>query len=353
MRRLVVPLIMVLTGLWTGGSAFGEDGQGPDRKRLIEEIDKRIDAKLKQFRRELMGDLKELLAGKKGGEASEKRESGKDGERTRKVETRIMKVGKSKADGEGHAELWVEENPGKSGPGRRIIEGRVDAGKPKGKIRVRIESDGKVWEKEFDAGDGHFPFEFELPGGGDMPKILKRILPHVEQFGKEFGPGMEKFGREFGKKFKDMKPEEFAKMFKGMKGPGGMPENFRKWFGGGGRMREWMKGRMERDDSEDEEECEEDGEDEEDEAWEFGVPGGGSRGMGKRFVKEFRVEPGNPPRKSAPDRGASGGRDKGRGDREIDKLSREREELERELKELRKLLERLKDRRDRGKDGDF
>ncbi len=330
MKRLLLPALFLIAGLSAGNDALGGGKEGVDKKKLVEEIDRRIDAKLRQFRRELLADIKELIAGAKKDREEEALAKKEDG-------------------GRKHAGFRVEAGPGARvevrPEGGRRVEARIEKGGPGGKARVRIERDGKVWEKDLDLEKDGEGFDFTDPRTGDRMKVLKKVIPQIEKFrpqiekfgrefgpdiekfGKEWGPQIEKFGKRFGRQFRGFDPERMEKMrgmFKGRdgfdfeqfwklieprgrrgdgdgeesEGPREMPEGFRK------RMQQGPKGE--------------------------------ERDQARRFVELRKEQP-------EKDRGAG---------RELDALKKQKDELAKELKEVKKLLEKLLRQRERGRDRD-
>jgi hypothetical protein len=289
MRRFLLPVVTVVLGVLACGPnlALASDKRGGDKERLLREIDRRMDAKFKKFRSDLMRDLKKLLAHRG------------------KVEKRVV------------AKLEV---PHKKRSGVYVLKGK---GSPR--IMLRVEKDGKefspegfTWPyKEFGKAKPFKGFE------GKMTEFGKKFAEKFKHF--DFGRFSDKAGKKGGIR---RMIEQLLGEFEGGKGKGffGMKPGSKKGYcpfcGRGGeeghkgphKAQKKVQLRFKVDQK--------------------------SQKAEHRSQLRFKVDPKG--KKRTVILGKRGQSRKAHGSQAYEELRREKDRLAREIKELIKLLEKIR-----------
>ncbi|MHC4597567.1 MAG: hypothetical protein ACYS47_01040 [Planctomycetota bacterium] len=334
--------IWAMTLVFMGGlgTPWAQAQHRDDRDRykqdVLKAVDRLMDKKLNEFKKELMQDIRRMLS-----QRSEARPHLRAAPRPPQPPARQRAVRKVQAKKARRVEGVEGPFVHVEGPGKTEAHSVTVTHGPDGKVHVRLVKDGKVIEKSFRPGDpgmhqwmrkmipesfrmefddegrgrvklqaqrrrgraqgrqgccghcGKKGFDFELPGlgkGKGRFKIegIEKILPFGEDFEPgELGPWIRKLVEQW--KEKGHGPEKIREFVKRFQGPRG------RWEGG--VRRPFERGREEVE----------------------------------RFIRrkpEARVRRVRPPMEV-----------------EVEALEREKENLKRELKEIRKLLERLLERR--------
>ncbi|MHC5038230.1 MAG: hypothetical protein ACYTHM_13020, partial [Planctomycetota bacterium] len=307
----------------------GEDRDGFKRD-VLKAVERLMDKKLKSFKTEMLKDIKNMLGHR------EARKPAPNALRVRghaqPKNVKVQKEGKgfrlfgAQPKGQGRPHVYVKKGPGKQTEKDVSVITTDD-----GKVQVRIVSDGKVVEKEFDLDDpawkkwagGHFPkgFEFEIPGKGKgqmkfKAKSSRKGCSCQSSRGRESGARVKRF-------VERIPVEKWVKQF-GEDGPGkewikkmleGVPEEWLEKMKKQGKMWEKMP-----------------------EGW-----GPNVEKVQKELKKHMRWPPEGGFKIEKVKELPKKFREHAKGWVELEELEEEKESLKKELKEIRKLLEKLMD----------
>jgi hypothetical protein len=175
--------------------AGDRDDNARFKQDVLKAVERLMDKKLRDFKSDLLKDIRRMLDS--GKEKRTKKQPVVIQERPavqKKAQTAYKKAQEARRKAAQKREAYVKQHAGGSRAHARSGDKDVSVVTTDGKVRVRIEADGKVIEKEFDLGDPgmqrwmkkNIPgeFEIELPGKGSV-KIQAHGESRVKKGGSE------------------------------------------------------------------------------------------------------------------------------------------------------------------------
>jgi hypothetical protein len=280
------------------------------KRDVLKAVERLMDKKLKDFKGDLMKDMREMLA-RRGASERVARVRAPAAPRSPKAPAKRGVLLRRAGDGHG-PRIQVE------GPRHKASQKDVQVITKDGKTWVMVNEDGKVMKKVFEAGDPEMKkwlgkvgggFHVEIPGKGHARVKVQtqaKGCPHCGQGKDKTAPWAGTFKKMFGG---EGRPhfEEFEKRMKQWKEKAG--ENWGRWEKGKPRVLELKKGLAER-------------------LKKF-QPKKGAEVL-ERILKEVEPKMKRSYRVLRPKRGG-----------EVEELEREKDRLKDELEEIKRLLKKL------------
>jgi len=293
-------LMAAVCAAWASPVSWARDRDDRDgfKKDVLRAVEKLMDRKLKEFKTDLMKDMKKMLQGQ---------ESRRGVARVQERVARVPQAQKKHKVQTQHRVSVLEGPPGHKREGKKT-QRNVSVLNKSGKVQIRVEVDGKVMEKEFDLDDPELRkwmgkltpggFRFEGPGAKGGFRVEVEKGRHGEKSERPRGKGRSQL--------RVMRTP--GKGMPGMGDAGKWLELLKERFGD--RWKQW-----DRDGKPPWIEIEKD----------FFVPGQKNWMKKVKPQKAVKVYRAHKPRSGS----------------DLEKLRKEKDELKRELGELRELLEKL------------